>query len=96
MRGDAPALEEELDDGRGEADLDALVQELVGDAVVVVVDGDVVVDVDASVGPLGELVPRGGQRFRSVCTSAGRPCVRSCSMKRSKSLRRTTTLPSSR
>jgi len=55
MRGDAAVLEEDLDDGGGEPH-DPLVQELVGDAVVVVLDCDVIVDVDASVGPLGKLV----------------------------------------
>ena len=45
-----------------QADLDALVHELVGDGVVVVLDGDVVVDVDGGVAPLGQLVARGGQR----------------------------------
>ena len=60
MGGDAPALEEQLDDRRREPDLDALVHELVGDAVVVVLDGDVVVDVDPGVAPLGELVARRG------------------------------------
>src|SRR2546422_6142274 len=36
------------------ADLDPLMHELVGDAVVVVLDEDVVVDVHAGVAPLGE------------------------------------------
>src|SRR5439155_19446352 len=36
MRGDAPALEKQFDRGGAEADLDPLVHELVGDAVVVV------------------------------------------------------------
>ena len=62
VRGDPPALEKDLDDGGGEADLDALMQELIGDAVVVVVDGDVVVDVDAGVEPVGELVAGRRQR----------------------------------
>src|SRR5207245_404924 len=45
MRGDAPAFEKQFDRGGGEADLDPLMHELVGDAVVVVLDEDVVVDV---------------------------------------------------
>src|SRR5437588_823168 len=57
MRGDAPALEKQFDRGGAEADLDPLVHELVGDAVVVVLDEDVVVDVHAGVAPLGEFVP---------------------------------------
>ena len=57
MRGDAPALEKQFDRGGAEADLDPLVHELVGDAVVVALDEDVVVDVHAGVAPLGEFVP---------------------------------------
>ena len=59
MRGDAPAFEKQFDRGGAEADLDPLVHELVGDAVVVVLDEDVVVDVHAGVAPLGEFVPTG-------------------------------------
>ena len=51
---EAPALEKQLDDGGGEPHLDALVQQLVGDAVVVVLDDDVVVDVNAGVAPRGK------------------------------------------
>src|SRR5436853_350777 len=59
MRGDAPAFEKQFDRGGGEADLDPLMHELVGDAVVVVLDEDVVVDVHAGVAPLGEFIPTG-------------------------------------
>src|SRR5256886_14698701 len=59
MRGDAPAFEKLFDGGVGEADLDPLMHELVGDAVVVVLDEDVVVDVHAGVAPLGEFIPTG-------------------------------------
>jgi hypothetical protein len=60
-----PALEKmnrpRLDDGGGEPALAPPVHELRGDAVVVVRAGDVVVDVDAGVAPLGELVAARGQ-----------------------------------
>src|SRR3989442_1240893 len=59
MGGDAPAFEKQFDRGGGEADLDPLMHELVGDAVVVVLDEDVVVDVHAGVAPLGEFIPTG-------------------------------------
>ena len=62
MRGDASAFEKQFDGGGGEPSVDPLVQELVGDAVIVVVDQHVVVDVHAGVGPLGDLVPGRGQR----------------------------------
>ena len=61
MRRDAPALEEEFDDGGAQPDLDALVHELIGDGVVVVFDDDVVIDVDGGVAPLGELIARNRQ-----------------------------------
>ena len=50
-----------------EADLDALVHELVGDAVVVVLDGDVVVDVHGGVAPLG----RARSGWRAAGAGAG-------------------------
>ncbi len=78
IRGHAPPLENELDGGPGEPRLDALAQKLVGDRVVVVLDGDVVIDVDGGVAPLGEFV---GVRGRG--RSAGRS-------RRSKSSRRET------
>src|SRR5437867_7563199 len=54
MGGDAAAVAEDLDHRRGGADVDALADERVGDAVVVLVELDVIVDVDADVG-----LPRG-------------------------------------
>jgi hypothetical protein len=62
MGGNAAALEEDLDGGGGEADLDALVDELVRHAVVVGLHDDVVVDVHGGVAPLAQLVTGGGQR----------------------------------
>ena len=47
MGGDALAAVEDLDGGRGQARVDVLVHERVGDGVVVAVELDVVVDVDA-------------------------------------------------
>lgn len=43
MRGNASAFEEQLYDGCRQPDLDPLVHEAVGHAVVVVLDGDVVI-----------------------------------------------------
>src|SRR5437762_430537 len=54
MGGDAAAVAEDLDHRRGGADVDALADQRVGDTVVVMVELDVVVDVDADVG-----LPRG-------------------------------------
>src|SRR5438093_5363129 len=47
MGGDAAAVAEDLDHRRGGADVDALADERVGDAVVVLVELEVIVDVDA-------------------------------------------------
>ena len=58
MGRDPPTLEKDLDDGGGQSRLDALVDELIGDAVVVVRDLDVVIDVHAAVRPHRELVGR--------------------------------------
>jgi len=47
MRGDALAAVEDLDGGRGQARVDVFVDERVGDGVVMAVELDVIVDVDA-------------------------------------------------
>jgi hypothetical protein len=47
MRGDALAAVEDLDGGRGQACVDVVVDERVGDRVVVAVELDVIVDADA-------------------------------------------------
>ena len=60
---DAAALEEDLNGGGGEAGFDLLVDTAVGNAVVVAVDLDVVVDVDPRLLPLGEDEGFGGQRL---------------------------------
>jgi len=65
MRGHASPFEEELDRGGTEPDLDALMHELVGDRVVVVLDGDVVVDVDGGVAPVP--VKKPDRHFRRNC-----------------------------
>ena len=59
--GHAPALEEDLDGGGGVADLDLLADQLVGHAVEVAVDLDVVIDVDATRLPAPQDVARGGE-----------------------------------
>ena len=53
---------EHLDDRTGEANLDDLCGQLIGNGVVVVIDLDVIVDVDLGCSPRGELVTRRGQR----------------------------------
>jgi len=53
MEGDSLALEEGLDRGVGETDIDPFVDQPVGDAVVVVIDLDVVIDTDLGPAPLG-------------------------------------------
>ena len=58
----AAAVMQDLDGGRGQADVDLFVDEAVGDAVGVALDADVVVDVDAGVFPGGVLVARRGER----------------------------------
>jgi len=60
---DAATFEEDLDGGGREADFDLLVDAAVGNAVVVAVDLDVVVDVDARLLPLGEDEGFGRQRL---------------------------------
>src|SRR5919106_80254 len=62
LRGDALAAVEDFDSRRGQARVDPFVEEGVGDGVVMVVEGDVVVDVDASELPFGVHERRGGQR----------------------------------
>src|SRR5437867_9724684 len=63
MRGDATAVAEDLDHRRGGADVDALADERVRDAVVVMVELDVVVDVDADGGlPRGDVEAARRQR----------------------------------
>ena len=61
VRGDALVAAEDLDRVRRVADFDLLAQQLVRDAVEVVLDLDVVVDVNAAPLPLREDVARGGQ-----------------------------------
>jgi hypothetical protein len=62
MRGHPPAFEEEFDGGGAQPDLDALVHQLMGEGVVVVVDDDVVIDVDGGVAPFGDFIAARGQR----------------------------------
>ena len=62
MGGDASVLVEEFDGGVGQADLDGLVDEVKGDAVVVFVHDHVVINVDLRLGPGGQDEGRGRQR----------------------------------
>jgi hypothetical protein len=63
MGGDALAPGEELDGAGGEPRLDFDAGEAMGDAVVVALDLDMVVDADAAHAPLGEHVGLGRQRL---------------------------------
>ena len=67
MAGDALAGMQDLHRRPGQPDVDLGPDELVGDAVVVVLDLDVVVDVHAGLLPLGELIALEGKGL-----SAGR------------------------
>jgi len=64
VRGDALALMEDLDGGGGGPDLHLALGELVGYAVPVAVELDVIVDVDAYRLPLAVLVALGRQRLQ--------------------------------
>ena len=61
MRGDAPPVEEDFDGRLREARLDPRVHELIRHAVEVVVHLDVIIDVDATRLPFGQLVARARQ-----------------------------------
>ena len=62
---DPPALVEDLDGVGADADIDLVAGQGMGDAVEGVMDLDVVVDVDAGLAPLGELVALARQRLQS-------------------------------
>ena len=59
----AVAIVEDLHRGGREAHVHLLSDEAVRNAVEMVLDGDVVVDVDSGLAPLGVLVARGGKRL---------------------------------
>ena len=61
----AVAVVEDLHRGGREAHLHLLSDEAVRNAVEVVLDGDVVVDADSGLAPLGVLVARAGKRLQS-------------------------------
>ena len=61
VAGDTDAMVEDFDGRDRQADLDLLFHEAIGDAVVVVVRADMVVEIDAGLVPLGILIARGGQ-----------------------------------
>lgn len=64
MSGDAAVLEQDLDHARGEADIDLPSDELIGDAVVVAVDLDVVVDIDRCLLPFRVFIGMERQRLQ--------------------------------
>jgi hypothetical protein len=53
VRGDSPALEEDLDGGGRETDIELFSDQLVRDAVIVVVHLDVIIDIDPGALPIG-------------------------------------------
>ena len=63
MGGDPLALGENLHGPRGEPDLDLLLREAVGHAVIMPVDIDVIIDADAANAPFGEHIRLDRQRF---------------------------------
>src|SRR5215813_14265387 len=60
VRGDAPVLVEDLDGRGGETGLHLARDERVRDAVVMAIDLDVIIDVDAGLLPFGEFISLGG------------------------------------
>ena len=64
MQPDARAALEDLDGGRREADVERLVHQRIRDRVVVAIDLDVVVDVDARLEPVGVDEALGRQRLQ--------------------------------
>jgi hypothetical protein len=54
MEGDSLALEEGLHRRRGEADIEPFMNQLIGNAVVMMIHFDVVVDIDFGLAPLCE------------------------------------------
>ena len=54
MRGDSSALEEDLHGGIGEAHIELFMNQLIGNAVVVVIHLDVVIDIDPGAFPFGK------------------------------------------
>src|SRR6202795_1274066 len=66
VRGYPLSLVKDLDGGRCRSNFHAFLHQCVGHAVEVGVEGDVVVDVDAGVGPLAHVERLGGQRSQSV------------------------------
>jgi len=71
VRSDAMVVVENLNRGGREAGLDLLTLQLIGDAVVVTIDFDVVVDVDPYLLPLGYHIALGGQWLQCGAIQCG-------------------------
>src|SRR6266404_1835498 len=71
VRGYPLSLVKDLDGGRCRSNFHAFLHQRVGHAVEVGVEGDVVVDVDAGVGPLAHVERFGGQRSQSITFDRG-------------------------
>jgi hypothetical protein len=63
MRGDSTAFEEDLDRGIGEADIELFMDQLIRNAVIVVVYFDMIVDIDPGALPVGKDVGINGKGF---------------------------------
>jgi hypothetical protein len=64
MGGDSSALEEDLHGGLGEPHLHLLMDELIGDAVVMAIHLDMVIDIDLGAFPFGKDEPVRGKRLQ--------------------------------
>ena len=65
MGGDSSALEEDLDGGLGEPHLHLLMNELIGNAVVMAIQLDMVIDIDLGVFPFSKDEPVRGRGFKA-------------------------------
>src|ERR1700680_3204267 len=74
VTGDALAAVKDLDDHGGITSLDLPVNQGMRCAVVVALDLDVVIDVHASLFPLGEVIGLGGQRMQGRAVELDKPC----------------------
>jgi len=65
VRGDSASLEEDLDGGNCETNIELFMDQLVRDAVVVVVDLDVIIDIDPGTLPFGINIGMNGEGFQN-------------------------------
>jgi hypothetical protein len=74
VTGDALSAVKDLDGQGGVTSLDLPVNQGIGRAVVMTIDLDVIVDVDAGFFPLGEVIGFGGQRMQGRAVELEKPC----------------------